>query len=247
MASHQDFALLDCDVLPITKHQATTVSRLWAHLLRTWRLVSPHLVGLSPFPARQPRPPHHPTMFQISQGGRRSPIRSPHRSSTRSLPEPSRANVQSDPSALISSRAIPLAQDLCFSVNTPVFPHTYADLGDPCNDQSQLDFGVFPTPSDSQQCGAHTPPNPCEDPIGPGLLKARQRICATCAQPSQHRVNMMKDQSMMADSLWPGVPHWFHCAPCRAQLRSMMLPLKLCDHQHLYITDESLLSLLPCG
>lgn len=39
---------------PITKHQATTVSRLWAHLLRTWRLVSPHLAGLSPFPAPTP-------------------------------------------------------------------------------------------------------------------------------------------------------------------------------------------------
>ncbi|RMJ06645.1 hypothetical protein CDV36_013762 [Fusarium kuroshium] len=70
--------------------------------------------------------------------------------------------------------------------------------------RGQLDFGVFPTPY-SQRCGAHPPPlNPSEDPIGSGLLKARQRLCATCAQPSQHRVDMMKDQSTLVDSLWPG-------------------------------------------
>ena len=139
----------------------------------------------------------------------------------------------------------PSLKTLSFSSNTPVFPHKYAlTLGTLAMIRGQLDFGVFPTPS-SQRCGAHTPLNPCEDPIGSGLLKARQRLCATCAQPSQHRVDMMmKDQSTLVDSPWPGVPHWFHCAPCRAQLRSMMLPQRLCDHQHLYITDESLICCL---
>lgn len=142
------------------------------------------------------------------------------------LSEPSRANVQSNPSVLISSQAIPLDQDPFLLIQHPCLPTQVCfDFGDPCNDQRPTRFWSLPYTLPTHNGAEHTPPlNSFEDPIGSGLLKARQRLCATCAQPSQHRVDMMKDQSTLVDSLWPRVPHWFHCAPCRAQFRSMMLP-----------------------